>query len=332
MEHDFGNLAMKKLLTIAIVFASLTLFAANPSFQQVSNIVFQLSYNVSNMIAGTNISFATSNGVLIISATASGIVTNGGASLSLAQSNILSSAVTNVFGTNTPYNRSVMATLTNFPQIFLSQPRFQNIQIEVGADASSTTATGTLTPSVEHSWAFVFPAYSQGIYNNVLISADSTDTNTLAVDFGGYRGLIAGASQIFFDTGATPLVPAARRWTMDSNGNFYPYQVGSTVTFGTSSVNISAAYVSNLLATAFVRSVAITASTVNSGIEVVTNSLSAASLSASSGLITNSFIVFGTTNAIGTPPPNNPNKIYIGLSTNLQGKILISSNGFWHAK
>jgi hypothetical protein len=73
--------------------------------------------------------------------------------------------------------------------------------------------------------------------------------------------------------------------------------------------------------------------TIPSSTNLLTKTLAATTYDPkASGLWTNGFIVIGQTNLIGAIPPNAPNQIFLGFTTNSQGKLFVSSNGSWITK
>ena len=272
----------------------LSSFAETASLTTVTNIGVALLQN--NVLAGANITVTTVGQGIKIASIINGAVTNNQPVVKLGNL-----TVSNLYG-------NLVYTVTNLPSWVVSNGQasvtfgsvtagnlptlagvnvFNNLQSIVYNyeyfGCNNSGATTTLTANNEHGYRMFFPNYSGTGYNTGFLGLDSPAQSTTTLDLGAASAPASpGVSQIFFDTGPTYNVNATRWWTMDSSGDWYPYQSNPTYTLGLAISPVYAGFFTSI------NSATVNAATaLNAATATVTNGISSGTLNTGSAVVTN---------------------------------------------
>jgi hypothetical protein len=346
-------MGMKKFL-ISLFLAPLTLLAANPSFQDVTNVISGSGYNLifgtnpppwatnaasTNYSAGNNIVFTLTSTNPWTYSIAAVIPPNTNA-LTSAQTNVIKAAVTNIGNANFAFNPTNYALLTN-SQVWTGTNWFA-IPV-LGSDSGATT----ITAGAAKQMYLQMPSAVSGSNPVSVVSASASAGST-------YFNMIVGsvnANQIAFTTSTGGTYTPLTAWAITSTGELLPNNGSAQI--GDSFNPVSIVYANSIQLANYISAATLqisgnayvttgvftniasgnltlsgtgTVPTLNSttasiGTESVTKSTIQNLLTTS---ITNGFMVFlQSTNPV--PPTNSP-YVYVAVDTNASGYIFVSSN------
>lgn len=211
---------MKKLSIslLLLILLSPRLFADNPSFYDLTNVIVSIALTPSNTIAGSNIVFSITKQTITNYLDSNWLPTNG---------------VTTNFYFSTNRNLTISSTgggggsgPTN-----LSGMTFSNVTLV----AASISGSGN---------GLIITNYAN-LTNNNTFSGNNTFTSAIttpAITTGGGTAL-----QLYSNTSIQLGTGSAYWWIVDSTGDFYPYQSGFSGSIGLPSVKVPAIYATNLV-------------------------------------------------------------------------------------